>query len=233
MFDRPKYKMMAKKDLSKHFKIPVLITLIVSGILILYNIIMVTTNIAQFVESDDFNLEIFKIISRISTMYILIFFLCEYTLEYTQTKFYIHFTKNRETATFSVFLEAFSSWFKAIRAGFWTALWLVLWGFLFIIPAYIKFFAYSQIFYLLAEYPSLSVRKALKISIAITKGYKGELFVMHLSFLGWSLLANLAAGIGYLWLIPYMRVSFTHSYYFLKENALKRGIITELDLTNN
>lgn len=38
-------------------------------------------------------------------------------------------------------------------------------------------------------------------------GRKGDLFCLDLSFIGWALLATLTAGIGYLWLMPYMTVS--------------------------
>ena len=36
---------------------------------------------------------------------------------------------------------------------------------------------------------------------------KGDLFCLDLSFIGWALLAVLTAGIGNLWLVPYMTVS--------------------------
>ena len=35
-------------------------------------------------------------------------------------------------------------------------------------------------------------------------GHKWQLFVLHLSFLGWELLSILTAGIGQLWLVPYI-----------------------------
>ena len=38
-------------------------------------------------------------------------------------------------------------------------------------------------------------------------GRKGNLFCLDLSFIGWALLAALTAGIGNLWLMPYMTVS--------------------------
>ncbi|HAX1154783.1 TPA: DUF975 family protein, partial [Enterococcus faecium] len=35
-------------------------------------------------------------------------------------------------------------------------------------------------------------------------GYKGQLFWLDLSFIGWHILALATAGIGYLWLSPYI-----------------------------
>ena len=40
-----------------------------------------------------------------------------------------------------------------------------------------------------------------------TKGFKWQLFVLDLSFIGWSLLASLTLGILYIWLAPYIAQS--------------------------
>ena len=90
--------------------------------------------------------------------------------------------------------------------------------------------AYSQTLFILAEYPSVSVRKALKISMAITKGYKADLFLLELSFIGWALLSVLTAYIGLLWLCPYMQTTLVNAYQYLKADALRRGVITREDL---
>jgi len=51
------------------------------------------------------------------------------------------------------------------------------------------------------------------------KGYKGKLFVLNLSFFGWALLCSLTFGIGYLWLVPYMRSTETAFYLELSKAA--------------
>jgi uncharacterized membrane protein len=88
-----------------------------------------------------------------------------------------------------------------------------------------RIIAYSQIYYVQAEYPEISVSKSLKTSIAITKGFKGSLFYLSASFIGWAILAGLTAGIGYLWLVPYVRTTHAVTYRFLKEKAFERGIL--------
>jgi uncharacterized membrane protein len=64
----------------------------------------------------------------------------------------------------------------------------------------------------------------------ITKGYKWDIFMMYLSFLGWMILSMLSCGIGFLWLIPYMNLSSANAYKFLLENALEKNRITKEDL---
>lgn len=59
----------------------------------------------------------------------------------------------------------------------------------------------------------------IKKSWNMTKGYKMELFVFGLSFIGWCLLAGFTLGILYIWLFPYIIVSLTLAYENLKNNS--------------
>jgi uncharacterized membrane protein len=69
----------------------------------------------------------------------------------------------------------------------------------------------------------------MKISMALTKGYKGDIFMMYLSFIGWILLGCITAGIAFLWVMPYIRTTNVFLYAFLKEKALAHGSVTQQD----
>jgi uncharacterized membrane protein len=58
--------------------------------------------------------------------------------------------------------------------------------------------------------------QALKESCRMMKGYKWKLFCLGISFIGWLLLGVLTLGIGYLWIFPYMYMSFANFYENLK-----------------
>lgn len=98
---------------------------------------------------------------------------------------------------------------------FWKVLWLIilqsiltgLAACLFIIPGIILALAYSMSMFILHDNPELTVVEALRRSREMMRGYKWDLFVMYLSFLGWILLGILTLFIGYLWLVPYMTMS--------------------------
>lgn len=98
------------------------------------------------------------------------------------------------------------------------------------IPLFIRSLAYSMYFYLVAEFPELGITKALRISIKITKGYKWQIFVTGLSFIGWILLSILSFGIGFFWLTPYIQMTTTNVYHALLKNALETQIINPEDL---
>ena len=50
-------------------------------------------------------------------------------------------------------------------------------------------------------------------------GYKLQYFFLGLSFIGWMLLCLLTLGIGFLWLIPYIQVTYAKFYLNLKEQS--------------
>ena len=147
-----------------------------------------------------------------------------------EVHFYLNAIKDSAPLKFSTFIDGCSLWLKGFMGFAWKWLWLTLWSMLFIIPGIVKFFAYSQMFYILEEYPSLGVAKALKISIEITKGHKAELFWMQLSFLGWYILSAFTGGILLIWVRPYVKTSFTFAYKALMQRALQSGAITQEDL---
>lgn len=88
-----------------------------------------------------------------------------------------------------------------------TALYTLLWTFLFIIPGIIASLAYALTPYLMAENPDMGANEAITLSKKMMKGNKENLFYLYLTFIGWSLLCLLTLGIGYLWLVPYMSVT--------------------------
>jgi uncharacterized membrane protein len=92
------------------------------------------------------------------------------------------------------------SQFHRIGAGFLMVLlqgiYLFFWSFLFVIPGIIKSFSYAMTPYILSEHPEYGVNDAITESRRIMDGSKFDLFCLHLSFIGWSLLASLPAVIG-------------------------------------
>lgn len=78
---------------------------------------------------------------------------------------------------------------------------------LFVIPGIIIGLTFSQAFYILAKNPEKSIGEALGKSAAMMNGYKMELFMLELSFIGWWLVGIITFGIGLLWVVPYVRVA--------------------------
>ncbi|MCL2828638.1 MAG: DUF975 family protein [Oscillospiraceae bacterium] len=64
-----------------------------------------------------------------------------------------------------------------------------------LIPSTIKGLSYYMMTYILASAFEVKALESMRLSKRITKGHKGKLFVLGLSFIGWVLLASLPAGI--------------------------------------
>lgn len=140
---------------------------------------------------------------------------------------------NPEPESLDDFFDRFADWFAGIKCVLWQSLWIFLWSVLFVIPGIVKAIAYSQMIYIVAENPGIPVRKAMNISKVITRGYKADIFFLTLSFVPWFLLSLISFGAAGLWVLPYYEFTKINAYYFLKQKALKSGVLDEWDFTGD
>lgn len=112
-----------------------------------------------------------------------------------------------EEARFEDLFSGFDIFGNAFVLNLLITLKVIAWSLLFVIPGIIAAYRYSMATYILAENPNMQATEAIERSKALMDGRKGDLFCLDLSFIGWALLAVLTAGIGNLWLMPYMTVS--------------------------
>ena len=116
--------------------------------------------------------------------------------------------------------------------GLMTSLFTFLWSLLFVIPGIVKSFSYALTPYILGDCKNVRAQDALKLSMRMMKGHKGELFVLCLSFLGWLLLSALTAGLLEIFYVgPYMNNTFAGYYAERKAAALAEGVVTEAELS--
>ncbi|MCL2446617.1 MAG: DUF975 family protein [Oscillospiraceae bacterium] len=113
----------------------------------------------------------------------------------------------------------------------WMSLWAFLWSLLFFVPGIIKAIAYSMTPYILAVHPNVTATDALKLSLRMTQGHKGELFVFYLSWIGWLLLSGLTLGILYIVHVgPYMQTAMAGYFVELRNRAVASGAIQPHEL---
>jgi uncharacterized membrane protein len=122
----------------------------------------------------------------------------------------------------NMFGLGFHNYFHLVWGYVLMEIFIFLWTLLLIIPGIIKLFAYSMTPYILVENPELSVNEAIDRSCKMMKGHKFDYFYLWLSFIGWFFLCLLTAGIGFIWLQPYVSTASAAFYNDLKE---KEGYI--------
>lgn len=236
MFERKKYKNFAKTQLSGRWGVPVVVSLVVIIILKIFSL----PDVLQLYKNGYFtaimNLDYLALAeaaqaSNTSLLTSLISCSVSAILSVASINLFLKMSRSPEPVSFSDFIEGFNNWARAILAVLWQLLWVSLWTLLFVIPGIIKAIAYSQMFYLIVEYKELSITKAMRISMEITKGHKWDLFVMYLTFLGWDILALLTFGFLDLWLLPYKNMTYINAYHALIKEAIESGRLNPEDLS--
>lgn len=119
---------------------------------------------------------------------------------------------------------------NVVKAMAWRDLFIFLWTLLFTIPGIVKGYAYSMVPYLLTDNPNMSYGRALKLSMDMTRGEKGDIFVLDLSFIGWYLLGLMACGIGIIFVTPYYFATKAELYLALRHKALQQGLCSYEEL---
>ena len=96
-----------------------------------------------------------------------------------------------EQAEYLTLFDGFSFVGKLIALTIVTYALIWLWSMLFVIPGIVAAYRYRFAPYNLYENPGIGVMEALEMSKRQTTGYKGQIFALDLSYLGWILLASL------------------------------------------
>lgn len=113
----------------------------------------------------------------------------------------------------------FNDFSRTMVLGLMYQIYIILWSLLFIIPGIIKSLEYSMAFFIMVDHPEMDWKQCLNESRRLTNGYKGDLFLLQLSFIGWYLLCFLTCGIGVFFLMPYIYATMGNAYEQLKANA--------------
>ena len=109
----------------------------------------------------------------------------------------------------------FDDFWTAAKVTIITTVYVFLWSLLLVIPGIIKAISYSQAMYIVAENKGIPALKAIEESKKMMDGHKMEYFILSLSFIGWSILADLTFCILYIWLMPYINATFANYYKYV------------------
>ncbi len=214
MFDRASYKRAAKDKLrGTWFPTAAIITVVY---------FVVVALISRLANKDNYTMSIVASVLDFVVIGVFGIAMAYFYLEYNKLE-------SGVKPEFSTFIDGFNYYLKGILGFLWMYIWVFLWTLLFIIPGIIKAIAYSQMMFILAENPNVSVSKAMRMSIEMTKGHKTDIFMTYLSFIGWFLLSCLTAGILFIWTMPYVQLTSVNVYQYLKSEALRTGSLTQAD----
>ena len=142
---------------------------------------------------------------EISILVTLVTPLILYPLELGVLKYIMKFVR-KEKCDLNIIFDFYKMFLPAIGLTILITLFTSLWSLLFIIPGIIASYSYMMANYLMVDGEN-DPMECIKKSKAMMKGYKMDLFVFHLSFLGWILLSVLTFGLLFIYVGPYMNVA--------------------------
>ena len=143
-------------------------------------------------------------------------------------------TLRKQEASLWNLLDGFGRFFPLLILLLVMRFLLSFWFYLLIIPAIFAYYRYRLAVYLMIDHPQLNAFQCILLSGRMMRGHKWDLFLLDLSFLGWSLLASLPISIGAVfglvptvlgalgsaaicaWLIPYYELSCVGFYEAVK-----------------
>ena len=112
--------------------------------------------------------------------------------------------------------DGFKDFTRALVAYLLMALYVFLWSLLLLFPGIMVALSYSMVFFVLADEPELSYSEALEKSKRMMYGYRWKYFLMNLVFVFFAILAAFTLFIGFLWLVPFIYVSYAKFYENIK-----------------
>lgn len=128
----------------------------------------------------------------------------------------LEFVRGNKLEWKAMFTFAKEHWVVSILSGIIMGIIVCIGEILLVIPGIIAAIGLYFWSYVIADNPDLGAFEVIKKSWNLTKGYKGFIFVALLSFIGWAIVAEFTLGILYIWLMPYILVTFTLIYENLK-----------------
>ncbi|HXB30616.1 MAG TPA: DUF975 family protein [Puia sp.] len=135
--------------------------------------------------------------------------------------FSLSISRGKEPMLEQIF-QGFNRFSDAFIAYVLILVYVFLWTLLLIVPGIIAALGYSMTFYIMTDDPLIKPQDALKKSKSMMNGHKMKLFYLCFRFFLLALLCLLTLGIGFLWLIPYVHVTFAKFYDDINGNDLFR-----------
>ncbi len=109
------------------------------------------------------------------------------------------------------------NYLRVVLNQFLVMVFITLWSLLLIIPGIVMSYAYSLAPFMLLDDPELGAMEAIKKSKEWAKGYKMDMFLIDLGFIGWGILTICTCGIvGIFWAIPYYSLAMAGIYSKIK-----------------
>ena len=134
---------------------------------------------------------------------------------------YCLLVSRKSEADYKNLFDGFMFFGKAVILDFLINILVILWTALLVVPGIIASYNYRMAYYILLDDPSKSALQCIRESKQLMRGYKSDLFIIDLSFIGWSLLdavvifaipTSFPLPLVSIWLTPYIHITEASFY---------------------
>ena len=230
MLDRPAIKAQAKLRMKEHKPSVYLVTIVFLVIITVLSILVeklsgadsLIAQLQQYAIQGEFpsSEELMRLMPDVgffASLLILVINLVRSVITVGYDRFCLRTWRGQEAGYGEIFDE-FAHFFKVVWLTILMGIFVFLWSLLFIIPGIVAAYRYSFAYYIMIDNPELSAIECIRESKRLTKGYKGQLFVLDLSFIGWAIIGGIIEGgiaaiirislpLFDIWLSPYMGIT--------------------------
>ena len=140
-----------------------------------------------------------------------------YPLQIGENRIYLESINYKQTKLKRIaFVFNKGRYFSSIKSMLLMEIYKFLWN-LTIIGAFIKYYSYIMVKFVVAENPTIKAKDAIKISREMMKGNKWKAFKLDMSFLGWILLQFITFGLAGIYVTPYYKATYAALYIELRK----------------
>ncbi|WP_349948208.1 DUF975 family protein [Lacrimispora sp. BS-2] len=220
---RKALKMDAKDAMREALVSPYMVTIILGVIMVVLSVVQGFLNIWQ--EMID-NAGAYGDAGQVGTfaassiVFFIINILISTIIQFGYQSYCLKVANRDNTMSYGDLFSTVRYFFKALGLLLMVSLLTFLWALLLIIPGIIAAYRYSQAIFIMVEDPSKGIMQCIRESKEMMAGNKWEYFVLELSFILWQLLGLVTCGLAYIYVYPYMKVTFANYYNEVKPKTV-------------
>jgi uncharacterized membrane protein len=173
----------------------------------------------QCLQTDFLNIIIFFILFMMLNYASKAFIIFTGALFFGLDAYFLDLIRKQETS-FNHLFSGFNYFVQTLLIYLLSALYIILWSLLLIVPGIMKAFSYSMTYYILKDNPGMEAGEVIDASMALMQGHRWRLFVLCLSFFWWFMLCAVTCGIAVAYVGPYMSATLAGFYQDLIDNKV-------------
>lgn len=151
-----------------------------------------------------------------SLVFFVIYLVISTILQFGYSSYCLKVANRDESMSYGDLFSSVRYLLKAIGLTLMISVFVLLWCILLVIPGIIAAYRYSQAIFIMVEDPNKGIMQCIRESKEMMAGHKMEYFILELSFFFWMLLGGVTCGLAYIYVYPYMTVTFANYYNQLK-----------------